>query len=61
MKRPVKFPLSLSQIKKIVDDQANIRKTETVKLKRMISSLYDYKSKINFQNKMKIVKKLTRK
>lgn len=60
MNEPIQYPLNAAQMKKIVNEQAK-KNIEAIRLKKMMTSIYDYKSKINYENKMKIVRNVTQK
>ena len=50
------FPFSHSQMESIVHEDKKLKQNIEVKSNKMIRSIYDYKSSVNYSNRMNTIK-----
>lgn len=50
------FPFSHSQMESIVNEDKKLKQNIEVKSNKMIRSIYDYKSSVNYSNRMNTIK-----
>ena len=58
---PPKFPFTLDQMKKIVDEKTKEKDYYSSKLKRILTNIYEYKANISYSNRMKIINSIIQK
>ena len=55
------FPFNTKEMQNIVNSDTKTKNSETKKIKKIITSLYEYKSNISYSNRMKMVNQIIKK